>query len=153
MIPLRDILESKEIPELRTILTQRGAGFHHKEKKETLINRILEVSMTAQPDIKHETQPTVQRRMPPAPLLTQDEVMARVGHYKERGLQIKFSDDGRLWHFRRKAGVVRLKSAGGLTSEQDVIKEDSGSMQQPLEIVERCAKMVMLGGAVSDVTV
>lgn len=158
MIPTRDILEGKTVDELRTMLVAKGAGYHHNEKQQTLIDRLLEITMTMQPtprepDMNMQTQQTATPLQPKGaiPALTPAEVMAKIEHYKSQGLQIKFSDDGLLWHFKRHAGVLREKDKAGVITERPIIKEDSGTMRQPLERIVACAKHVMAGGALSDV--
>lgn len=154
MIPARDILASKTRDELRTMLVQKGASYHHNEKAEKLIDRLLEISMTLQPDFKEPPvqQQTQPRKVEPITPATQEQVMEKIQHFKDQGLQVKFSEDGKQFHFRRKAGVLREKDKSGLITERPIIKEDSGTMMQPLERIVKCAQHVMAGGAMSDVT-
>lgn len=156
-----ELLASKELPELQQMLTQAGAGYHHREKKETLIQRIVELGVVTLPGLpsppnaidvpKREPMPT-QTQTKQHPLLTKEELTPRLEKYKAKGLQIFFSDDGRNWYFKRQCGVTRTKDLSGNQGRDiPIIKEDSGNMQQPIEVILRSADAITRGGVLSDV--
>lgn len=161
MITPHELLAAKELSELQTMLVTAKAGFHHRENKQTLIQRIIELGIVTTPGLPSppnaidvpkreiEMQPS---RKQEAPKLTKTEVMQRLEKYKSKGLQIFFSDDENYWHIKRQCGVTRTKDLSGNQGRDiPIIKEDSGNMQQPIEVIIRCADGICRGGVLSDV--
>lgn len=127
MIFESDILQQKDIGELRAMLAQRGASWHPREKKTTLINRYIEISSITQPNEKKRMDETEvkDKVKAPTPHQTIDDVLNALESHKAAGLMIKFNEEATMWRFT------------------DGKREDSGTMLQPLKTIVRCADMIV----------
>jgi hypothetical protein len=115
-------LATKSIYELRIMLNEAGASWHHREKPATLAERLNELTAAVQP---HQKQPpvvvaNVQAKIVP---LTQAAVQSTLESQLESGLLLRFRDG--TWEMRYRD------------------KHDSGSMTMPLMTVVRCADSIM----------
>lgn len=127
MILERNVLESKKIPELRTLLTDIGADYSDAETKVELIDRYEELTAAVQPN---EEKPVAQAA-PVAkedPWLKKADVLAECKKYLQIGLVVEFEPDGKVWNMSIRRGNVTLS--------------DCGSMKQPLKRVALCAEML-----------
>ena len=120
-----DDLQDKSIEDLRAIVTDYHASWHHREKKETLIERICELSVIIQPDQKNKrTTEQPQKIEKPAPnMLTDEEILEALTEQIERGLLVRVDDVSWSIRFRDKT--------------------DTGSLTMPLRTIIRCADTIM----------
>ena len=126
------LLGTKSIPELRTILTARGAGFDMAESKKQLIVRLITLDGITQPDYKLQQEEKVEPQIKSAPdTHTQADVLAAVDPWIKRGMKVSFDQEGKTWHFKRYIG-------------DKFVAEDSGSMRIPLVTIKRCAELLHL---------
>lgn len=88
----RETLERQDIEAIRQLLLQRGANYHHKEKKETLINRYLEISNTTQPSDKKRIV-ELQDDDDPEPPRDEYDIYDVLKPWIERGLQLDVTDN------------------------------------------------------------
>lgn len=147
MIFSADLLRTKSIPELRVMLVSKGANWHPREKAETLITRIIQISATAQPGPKKEKEADKPKvRLEPN---TQPDVLEAIKAYLARGLSVEFSDDGEGWHFKRELRGAFTEGSNRITT---VTREDSGSMRIPLSTIKRCADMLMTATSKTSVS-
>lgn len=141
---IHDDLAAKHKDELRGLLVQKGASFSPSETKIQLLQRLRELNLAAQPGSddrgqrtgigKHNFSATETR------LCSQEVVEKALKRFSDTGLAVHFSEDGQQWHMRR-AMPPRRDVHTGLPV--DVVREDSGSMFQPLATIKRCAEMLM----------
>ena len=94
-----DILQTKKLPELRSIITNTGMGWARTETKVDLINRIVLNATTSQPNdrkqpIKEAVAKHVQGR------LTIEVIEPAIQHLIDKGMRFKVFDDGMCWEAR-----------------------------------------------------
>jgi hypothetical protein len=116
----REYLERQEIGSIRSLLVQRGANYHHKEKKDTLINRLIELASIAQPSDKSrmQTQEPEPETVAEEPFNIYDELRPWI----ERGLNVDVQ------------GEYVEMSYGK--------RQDSGNIHYPKQILIRMAKLL-----------
>lgn len=127
MILQREILQAKKQHEIRTMLTQYGASWSAKEKKTELIDRLIQISMTVQPNERVKKEEEKPKEVPSYPTI--DEILKEVQPYREHGLNVAFTEDGSAWLF---SIVKRGKTI-----------EDTGTTKQPLSVIRRCADLLV----------
>lgn len=119
-------LQERTLDELRSIVTDYHASWHHREKRETLIDRICELSAIVQPDEKdvrkNEQQKPVEKKED-ARMLTSEDVLKGLSAQIESGLLIKINNG--TWS-------IRFRD-----------KQDTGSMSMPIRTIQRCADAIM----------
>lgn len=112
------------------------------ETKEALINRLLVASaMEAKPE-----NPTEEKKEPAKASCTIDQVKLALNPYILRGMKLFYDADSKSWLIRiqLKSHVVRDSNTG----ETRVIerwRDDSGTLNQPIEVIKRCARVLMQG--------
>jgi len=121
----KELLTLKSREELRAILVSLGQPPHHMAKEPKMIESIMRIQNTVQPnDIGAEAK--VEKKEPePAVVLTADEIMEVIQPMIQRGLKVAFLDDDKTWSFKN--GVA----------------EDSGSVTMPLALIEQRAYALM----------
>ena len=120
-------LADTEIKDLRSITTDYGATWHHREKRETLVARICELSTIIQP---HEKDQLKFKRDPVQPKpqhvnLTATDIANGLTSQIELGLLLKITPDA--WH-------IRFRD-----------KQDSGNFTMPIRTIQRCADSLLFG--------
>lgn len=140
MIYQEALLKAKSKNELRQMMVAAGAEYRLTEKKSDLIQRLIELSLTAQPTDRLEPEKVEDKPKPEVPWLTKEEVNDAVMSYKLQGLKVSFSPDSKCWMFQFDCGMsfdptTKLYGPRVLT--------DSGTMKQPIEVVKRCAHMLV----------
>ena len=126
-----DDLAPHSLVELRSIVTDYHGSWHHREKRETLIERICELSCIVQPTEKdnrineQKASEMIKPVIVPPVKLTDADILAAVQPNVAFGLVVSFDDDG--WNMRFRD------------------KYDSGNMTMPLITVKRCADMLVRG--------
>lgn len=138
MIFQEDELKTKRIGEIRSILAQKGAEFKRTETKADLIKRLIELNFTSQPSdkITEEAKP----KRPEDYWLTKEQVLEAVTSQRLQGLKCSFSPDEKNWMFQFDCGMVLDKT---INSYVPRVLTDSGTMKQPLNIIKRCAVMLV----------
>jgi hypothetical protein len=138
----RNQLESMKMPELKALAVEMGlTPSLPSETKDVLISRLM-VEVAKEPETKHveEKEPMVQQPTQ----CTIEEVRKAVGEFIMRGMKMYYSGDDKTWLFR-----VQLKSMAvrdSLTGETRMVerwRDDSGTLNQPLDTIVRCARVLM----------
>lgn len=133
---LMEMLAHEDVPALRARLVTLGASYHHKEGKDKLIARIVELSATTQPDQK--TKPADAPKVIQKPVkLTEEEIREALAPFIQRGLKLSFAGDS--WNIRFDTGRF-AKDVGGYAP---IYRQDSGHLTVPLSAVRKCAELVM----------
>lgn len=120
MITDREQLQTKKMGELRSMVTHLGMNWQKTEKKPELINRIIEVTNTAQPTDKI-VKKVIEKK--PIVYLKHEDVLDAIKSNMLSGLCVRFPDEI-SWEFKFES------------------KSDSGSLAIPLGVIKRCADMV-----------
>ncbi len=121
----RELLEAKAMHEIRTMLAMRGAGFSKTEKKTDLIDRLMLMDMTIQPNEKKKEEAVKAKKSEPTPAVknTPEEIEKALESFVARGLVLTI--DGDTWHVRRDT------------------KSDSGHVTVPLRLIQQSAAVLM----------
>lgn len=149
MFNQRELLQAKNINEIRAMMTQRGAGWKPTEKKASLIDRYLELTLSVQPNEVINADSTTHSNLNPKQAVshqnTPEAIQSRLKWFLDRGLELTIEDD--VWHMRRLIGERR----GSDGQWYKAYREDSGTTRQPLDVIARCAEMVMQQSAATSV--
>lgn len=139
MIFQEDELKGKKIYEIRALMAQYGAGFKRTEKKAELIKRLIELKLTSQPNDKKGLEKE-EIKKPELPWLTKEQVIEAVMPFKLQGLKVSFSPDGTCWMFQFDCGMVLDRT---LNTHVPKVLTDSGTMKQSINVIKRCAQMLV----------
>lgn len=121
----RETLERQDIGSIRSLLVQRGANYHHKEGKEKLINRLIEISNIAQPSDKArivEEHREIEEAKNQRPEPEKFDIYDILAPWIDRGLRVDIQGD-------------YLEMSYGK-------RQDSGNITYPKQILIRMAKLL-----------
>jgi hypothetical protein len=143
MIADRAQLEAMKMPELKAVMHNMGGSSGPQETKAELIDRIL-LAAAQQPVAEKKKQddndPTVKK----VPHNTIEDVKKAVGKYILLGMKVYLDKDSDSWLFRvrLKDGMVKDTRTNQYTSFERW-GEDSGTLNQPLSVIVKCASVLM----------
>lgn len=144
MIVDREQLEATKMPELKQLIVQmKGDPSQPGETKSSLIERILfESAKEPQPE-KDSISDGIRG---PAQVVTcsVEDVKKAVANFTFRGMKFFHNPEDNTWLFR-----VQIKSSSIRDTNSGTIqvierwRDDSGTMNQPLSTIKRCASILM----------
>ncbi len=141
MLLERAQLEEMKMAELRVLNAQSGGEpvLPHVTKEE-LINRML-LEVAKQP------QSTIAKKEPVShPICTIEEVIKAVNPYILRGMKVFHDKESNCWLFRVQLKGIRLRDSNtGEIRTVDQWRDDSGTLNQSLNTIKRCADLLMQG--------
>lgn len=160
MIVSRDQLENTKMPDLKQLIVQLGGDSSApNETKANLIDRILfETAKQPEKPLDEQIRDSVNKQQAKKEKeeeptsCTMAQVIKAVNPYILRGMKVFYDKDSHSWLFRVKikSGQVRDTNTG----ETQVInrwRDDSGTLNQPLKTIVRCASILMQNASQSKV--
>lgn len=147
MIENRAQLEGMKMVDLKHLALQMGTDpSQPSETKEALIERLLVVnSLQPEQEKKPEDAPT-EPETPKAVFCTIKQVKDAVNPFILRGMKVFYDKETNCWLFRVKLKSYNIRDAN--TGEIRVVerwRDDSGTLNQPLATIRRCASVLMQG--------
>jgi hypothetical protein len=146
MLLERDKLEELKMPELYALAHDLNVELGRGESKEAVINRILISSVTTDvPDAPQTALEAHTEAKTPAKVhCTIEQVKDVCNSFILRGMELfhRQEDDSWLMRIRLKPMWVRDTNTGE-RKQIERWREDSGTLNQPIEAVRRCARVLM----------
>lgn len=144
MIFDRTQLESQKMNELKhLILSIGGDPSQPNETKDQLIERILLVA-AKQPEAEPGEKDDMAKGIEQTPENSIEEVLKAVNPHILRGMKVYHDKDNNSWMFqlKLKPAMIRNSNTGEMT-QVERHKHDSGTLNQPLVTIKRCADVLM----------
>jgi hypothetical protein len=133
-------LELLKIYELRALASQTaGVEFTPSDTKESLITKLL----VADSMVKPET-PVTEVKPVSHESCTIEDVKSGCNAFILRGLKLYHNQNDNTWLMQIKLKPTLVRDTNtGLTRYVDRYREDSGTLNQPLVTIVRCARVLM----------
>lgn len=138
-------LEAMKMPELKHLaLEMKLDPSNPSETKEMLINRLMIATATEPNAPEKPLDDQLEAKPSEKVTCTIEQVKAAVNPFILRGMKLFYDKDSQCWRF-----CVQLKSytiRDSNTGETRLIerwRDDSGTLNQPLAVIKRCAQVLM----------
>lgn len=142
MVLERKDLEAMKFPDLKRLASEMGANPQPSETKEILIDRLL--LLAAQEPLPKEPEQAKETTKPVSESCTIEQVKEAVGPFILRGMKVFYDKESNSWLFRVqiKSYTVRDTNSGEVRV-MERWRDDSGTLNQPLSTIKRCASILM----------
>ena len=138
----RQTFEMLTFSQLKSFASKAGFPNVNHESHKTLLEKVCVLFDAPKTEVLPALDNPKDDNLP-APVNTKEQIKIAIAAQTERGLQAWFNDDTQTWLFRATGASVRRFNR--LTNQEEVTQnllEDSGTYNQPLKIIVKCAESV-----------